>query len=182
MGRVWRSPELARTIESIEAELDQAWAALLAERGVAAGSAEETALGWLVVDNPAEHDWRIVDAAIDRLPCTDCGSALARGPATCHRCTYHHGVRFAGREVDRPEVPPGNEHAIRVACAVARTRDRYSPRARVGYELVLPDLVAGTLPTTRQAQAGKALINKLTPDECDQVATFADVERLTGDR
>ncbi len=58
------------------------------------------------------------------------------------------GFRFAAREVDRPGVPPGNEHAIRVASAVARTRDRYSPRARVGYELLLPDLIDGALPST----------------------------------
>ncbi|MEU7934344.1 hypothetical protein [Micromonospora echinofusca] len=174
--RAWRSPSLARAIGGIEAELDLAWARLLGEWGVAGGSPEETALGWLVVDAPEEHDWRVVDAALDRLTCPQCRSTLTRGPAACQRCAYHHEVRFAAREVDRPNVPPGNEHAIRVSFAVARSRTRYSARARVGYELVLPSLVAGDLPTTAQAQAGKALINKLTPEECDQVATFAEVE------
>ncbi|TDB76139.1 hypothetical protein [Micromonospora sp. KC723] len=174
----WRSTALAQTIGEIEAQLDLAWARLLGELNVAPGSADETALGWLVVDNPAEHDWRIVDAALDRLTCAQCRSTLTRGPATCQRCTYHHEVRFVAREVDRPNVPAGNEHAIRVSFAVARNRIRYSPRARVGYELILPVLVAGALPTTKEAQAAKALINKLTPEECDQVATFADVERL----
>jgi hypothetical protein len=97
-------------------------------------------------------------------------------------CTYYHGMRFGAREVDRPNVPAGNEHAIRVAFAVARTRTRYSPRARVGYELLLPGVLAGALPTTPQAQAAKALINKLTPEECDQVTSMADVEDLTRDR
>jgi hypothetical protein len=180
--RAWRSTSLARTIGEIEAEPDLAWARLLSELDVAPGSADETALSWLVVDNPAEHDWRIVDAALDRLTCTECGSALTRGPATCQRCTYHHGLRFAAREVDRANVPTGNEHAIRVSFAVARNRTRYSAHARVGYELVLPDLVAGSLPTTKQAQAAKSLINKLTPEECEQVASFTAVEELVRTR
>ncbi|MEU2616361.1 hypothetical protein ABZ570_33090 [Micromonospora sp. NPDC007271] len=126
--RAWRSTSLARTIGEIEAELDLAWARLLSELDVAPGSPDETALSWLVVENPAEHDWRIIDAALDRLTCTECGSTLTKGPATCQRCTYHHGLRFAAREVDRPNVPAGNEHAIRVSFAVARNRTRYSAR------------------------------------------------------
>ncbi|MGC5053782.1 hypothetical protein ACLQ2S_20265 [Micromonospora sp. DT48] len=66
--------------------------------------------------------------------------------------------------------------------ALARTRHRYSPRARVGYELLLPELAAGALPTTPQAQAAKALINKLTDDECDRVVNFAQVEELARGR
>ena len=102
---------------------------------------------------------------------------LTTGPVDCGRCEYVHGMRFAAREVDRPDVPPGNEHAIRVASAVARTRDRYSPRARAGYELLLPALIAGELPTTPQAQAAKAAINRLTPAECDTVTTLDEVLR-----
>lgn len=180
--RAWRSTSLAQTIGEIEAQLDLTWARLLSELDVAPGSPDETALGWLVVDNPAEHDWRIVDAALDRLTCTECGSTLTRGPATCQRCTYYHETRFGDRELDRPNVPAGNEHAIRVSFAVARNRTRYTARARVGYELSLPALVAGALPTTKEAQAAKALINKLTPEECDQVATLADVEELARTR
>ena len=93
-------------------------------------------------------------------------------------CDLADGFRFAASEVDRPAVPPRNEHAIRVASAVARTRDRYSPRARVGYELLLPDLIDGVLPSTPQAQALKALINELTPEQCDRVTTIAEVEEL----
>lgn len=71
---------------------------------------------------------------------------------------------------------------MRVASAVTRTRDRYTPRARAGYELLLPDLLAGHLPTTPEAQAAKALINRLTPDECDRVASLAEAEDLVGGR
>jgi hypothetical protein len=93
-------------------------------------STDETTLGRLVVDNLAEHDWRIVDAALDRLTCRECGSTLTSCAATWQRYTYFHGVRFAAREVDPPNVPAGSEHAIRVSFAVARNRSRYSARAR----------------------------------------------------
>ena len=92
-----------------------------------------------------------------------------------HSCDQANGFRFGAREVDRPGVPPGNEHAIRVSSAVARTRHRYSPRARAGYELFLPDLLAGALPTTAQAQHAKHLINQLTDDEVEHLVTPADL-------
>lgn len=182
MAEPWRSAELAATVAGIEESLGAAWTALLADFGVEPGSADETALASAVTDDPSGHDWRTFDAAIARLTCTECGSPLATGPVDCGRCEYAHGLRFAAREVDRPDVPPGNEHAIRVASAVARTRDRYSPRARVGYELLLPALIAGELPTTPQAQAAKAAINQLTPLECDTVTSLADVEALSRSR
>ncbi len=66
---------------------------------------------------------------------------------------------------------------IRVSSAVARTRHRYSPRARAGYELLLPDLLDGALPTTAQAQRAKHLINQLTDDELEHLITPADLQQ-----
>lgn len=68
-GHQWRSPRLAQTTHQLQAELDHGWAGLLAELRVAPGSSDETALAWLVMDDPAAHDWRVVDAALDRLTC-----------------------------------------------------------------------------------------------------------------
>ncbi|GIG68065.1 hypothetical protein [Phytomonospora endophytica] len=180
--RPWRSVLLAETIGGLEAELGAAWARLLAEMGVEAGSPEEAALKLLVVEDPAEHEWRVVDAALDRLECVECGSVLARGPVTCRRCAFHHDARFAAREVDRVDVPPGNEHAVRVAFAVARGGRRYNARVRAGFELSLPLVVAGELPTTRQAQAARALLDRLTPEECERVTTFGEVAVLARGR
>ncbi|MFI7247495.1 hypothetical protein [Micromonospora chalcea] len=178
----WRSPELAAAVIRLEGEIRDAWAQLRGELDVAAGSPEECELAWLVVDDPGAYDWRAVDGAVDRLTCPDCGARLTAGPVTCASCEFRHRMRFGARERDRPHVPPGNEHALRVATAVTRSRHRNSPRARVGYELVLPDLLAGVLPTTAQAQAAKALINRLTDDECDRVASLAEVEELARGR
>jgi hypothetical protein len=174
--RRWRSEALARAVEEIEAGMDQAWATLLEKTAVRPGSPEETDLAWLVADRPAERDWRVVDAALDRLSCPGCGCQLTTGPVSCRTCTYYHGLRFAAGELDRPPARAGTEHALRVASVVARTRSRYSAHARVGYELFLPVLLAGTVPTRAQAQAARALISKLTDEECDQVTSMSDVE------
>ncbi len=174
----WRSEALAEAVSSVEASLELAWHDALAEAGVAAGTADETAFAWLIAEDPSRHPWRVADAALTRLACPQCARPLGGGPRECDRCAYFDGLRFAAREIDRPGVAPGNEHALRVASAVARTRGRYSPRARAGYELLLPALLAGELPTTPQAQAAKALINRLTPDECDTVTSLDEVARL----
>ena len=116
-----------------------------------------------------------MDGALKQLTCPDCGAQLGAGSLGCPSCDRANGFRFAARETDRPGVPPGNEHAIRVSSAVARTRHRYSPRARAGYEIVLPELLAGALPTTRQAQHAKHLINQLTDDEVEHLLTLADI-------
>ena len=140
------------------------------------GSADDQALAEVVLQDPSEFDWRVVEAALQHLRCDSCGSELGAGPLTCARCDSANGFRFAAREVDRPGVPPGNEHAIRVSSAAARTRHRYSPRARCGYELGLPDLLAGAMPSTADAARMKAVINRLTEDELEQLITPADLE------
>ncbi len=160
-------------MREVEQSIDKAWRELCAEYG----TFTEHELARLVLDDPTAFDWRVVDGALDRLACPECGERLGAGPLGCAKCGLANGFRFAAREVDRPNVPPGNEHAIRVASAVARTRHRYSPRARCGYELGLPDLLAGELPTTSEAQHFKALINKLTDDRLEELITVADLQR-----
>ncbi|WP_433022474.1 hypothetical protein [Kribbella sp. CA-294648] len=166
-------PRYQDAVREVEQSIDRAWEDLRAEFG----TTDEQELAELVLQDPAEFDWRVVDGALDRLTCDECGARLGAGPHGCANCDLANGFRFAAREVDRPNVPPGNEHAIRVASAVARTRHRYSPRARCGYELALPDLLAGTQPTTAEAQRYKALINQLADHELEELITVADLQR-----
>jgi hypothetical protein len=42
-------------------------------------------------------------------------------------------------------------------------------------ELFLPGLLAGALPTTVEAQRGKALINALTDDDLEHLITLAEL-------
>lgn len=50
-------------------------------------------------------------------------------------------------------MPPGNEHAIRVATAVVRWPHLFPPRAVAGHALTLPFALAGHLWTRRQQEA-----------------------------
>jgi hypothetical protein len=169
-------PRLIAALREVEDSIDDAWRRFRAESGITAGTADERALAEVVLQDTSEFDWRVVDGALKQLLCPDCDESLGAGPTGCASCDQANGLRFAAREVDRAGVPPGNEHAIRVSSAVARTRHRYSARARAGYELFLPDLLEGALPTTPQAQRMKALVNQLTDDELEQLLTPADLQ------
>ncbi|GAA1514625.1 hypothetical protein [Kribbella lupini] len=166
-------PRFRAAVREVEESIDAAWRAFCAE----VGTTDEQDLAEVVLQDPAEFDWRVVDGALKQLRCPDCGEQRGAGPVDCHTCELANGYRFAARETDRPNVAPGNEHALRVSSAVARTRHRYTPRARCGYELLLPDVLAGALPTTPQAQRFKALINKLTDDELEQLVHPDDLLR-----
>ncbi|WP_440097958.1 hypothetical protein [Streptosporangium sp. H16] len=127
--------------------------------GVGLSAEEESAIAEMVADEPDRYDWRVVDGALDRLVCPDCGARLGRGPLGCPPCDLADGFRYSAVETDRPGVPPGNEHAIRVGVSVIRAGHRQSPRALLGWRLGLPALLDGFLPTTAEAQAMRARIN-----------------------
>ncbi len=147
-----------------------------AEYGVTTASAGENDLAEMVVADISAFGWRVVDAALGRLRCTECGGQPGVGPFGCEKCAQADGFRFAAIEIDRPATPPGTEHGLRVATAVARARHRYGVRARCGFELALPELLEGKLPTTAQAQAGRAAIDKLTEEDCERVTSFDEVQ------
>ena len=174
----------ARALADIGAEVERAWSRACAEWEAEPGSTAEADLARLVAEGPDQFDWRVVDAALDRLACPACGWALGSGATGCAPCDSADGYRYAARETDRPGVAPGNEHAVRVGWSVCRHPHRYSPRAVCGWELGLPGIHAGHLPTTAQAQAARALINRLTDAEAERVTSLAEVtalaERRTG--
>ncbi|TMR31010.1 hypothetical protein ETD85_27285 [Nonomuraea zeae] len=140
--------------------VEEGWRAFLERDFGAAGPQDERLIAEMVVDEPGKHLWRVVDAAYDRLTCAECGGKLSRGPAGCAPCDLANGFRYAAIEIDRPGVPPGNEHALRVNVAVARRPSGISASEVLLRRLGLPILLEGRLPTTSQAQATKALANK----------------------
>ena len=103
-----------------------------------------------VIEDPSRHEWRLVDAALERLRCTECDAELGAGPRGCAPCDIADGFRFAAREVDRAGMPRGNEHAIRVSSAILRAPHRYPPYIVRGNELFLPLFTAGQMPTRDQ--------------------------------
>ncbi|MBO1333426.1 hypothetical protein J3486_19520 [Streptomyces sp. VRA16 Mangrove soil] len=143
----------------VEAE----WAAFLRAwdpGGATTAPDQEAELAALVAAEPDRHDWRVVDAALDRLPCPDCGGRLGRGPVGCHPCDQAHGFRYAAIETDRPGSAPGNEHAVRVNVSVVRRPQGVSPDELLVRRLLLPALLVGLLPTTAQAQRVSALLKR----------------------
>lgn len=167
----------AAAMRVIETSVDRAWEQLCAREAVEAGSGSELELAETVLNDPTDYPWRVVDAALDRSTCEECHHTLASGPVGCSHCRLHDGIRYLGCETDRPDVPPGNEHGLRVAFAVARNRHRFSPRARCGYELILPELLDGRLPTTAEAQAAKAEINRLAASDLDLMKSIDELHR-----
>lgn len=172
----------AHAYAAVRAGVEQAWAAALEEVGSSPDTADEVRFADAVVQDTSEFGWRVVDAALSRLRCADCGDELGGGPRDCARCELADGFRFAAVEVDAPGIPPGTEHATRVAYVVARHRHRYPPRARCGFEILLPELLAGRLPTTPQAQAARAAIDRLDDSEVETVTSLAEVVALVEHR
>ncbi|MFV2196461.1 hypothetical protein [Nocardiopsis sp. LOL_012] len=173
-----RGPRLAHTLDLITREIGVAWAHTCAQWQARPGTADEADLADLVAGHPDQFEWRVVEAALARLECPACTRPLGSGKRGCPPCDGADGLRFAARESDRPAVPAGSEHALHVAWAVSRTPHRHSVRAVCGFELALPGLHAGELPTTAQAQRARALINRLTEDQCRHVSSFDDVLAL----
>ncbi len=141
--------------------MEDEWSAFLHNWG-AAGDQEATLAG-MVADEPDRHDWRVVDAALDRLTCPGCGDRLGRGPVGCSDCDLAHGFRYAAIETDRPGVPWGNEHAIRVNVSVLRRPQITSENELLARRLTLPLVLAGFMPSTAEAQRISALIKTSPP-------------------
>ena len=130
-----------------------------------AGPDDHVAIAEMVADELDRHDWRVVDAALDRLRCSECGSPLSRGPLGCSLCDRTHGFRYAAIETDRPGVPRGNEHAIRVNVSVVRRPEVTSATELLTRRMLLPALLVGLLPTTEQAQRISAYVKNASPED-----------------
>ncbi|MBF8188790.1 hypothetical protein ITP53_24255 [Nonomuraea sp. K274] len=140
--------------------VESGWREFVAREFGTVTAQEERGVAEMVIDEPNRHQWRVVDAAYDRFTCTECGNRLSRGPAGCDACDLANGFRYVAIEIDRPGVPAGNEHALRVNVSVVRRPSWVSWREMLGRRLLLPLLLDGHVPTTREAQSARALLNK----------------------
>ncbi|MGK5499466.1 hypothetical protein [Streptomyces sp. URMC 125] len=155
------APACTACRELVDGIVEDEWSALL--RRWEAGDDQQVALAEMVVAEPDRHDWRVVDAALDRLVCSACGDRLSRGPADCSACNLAHGFRYAAVETDRPGVPPGNEHAVRVNVSIVRRPQATSGDEVMVRRLLLPALLVGLLPTVEEAQRVSAQVRKEPP-------------------
>ncbi|MFE6521922.1 hypothetical protein [Streptomyces sp. NPDC057794] len=173
------APACAHCRDLVDGIVEAEWGAFLRRWDAAPGD-EERALAEMVVAEPDRYDWRVVDAALDRLVCPDCGGRLARGPVGCPACDRAHGFRYAAVETDRPGVPRGNEPAVRVNVSVVRRPQITSEGELLVRRLLLPLLLAGFLPGTEEAQRLSAQLKKSPPGRRAHLAERA-VEALARD-
>lgn len=173
------APQCARCRDLVDAIIAEEWAAFL--RGWDVGDGDEITLARMVTDEPDRYDWRVVDAAYDRLTCGECGERLSRGPVGCSACDLANGFRYAAIETDRPGAMPGNEHALRVNVSVVRRPHWTSPDELLARRLLLPALLVGLVPSTEAAQRASALIKHSSPAQKLAVLERA-VEELLGTR
>lgn len=152
------APGCARCAGLVDALVREAWPAYIAADFGVLGPAEHVDVARMVVQEPHRHDWRVMDAALDLLRCDECGGRLGSGPLSCGSCEVAHGFRYAAIETDRPGVPPGNEHAVRVNVSVVRRPQVTSALELLARRLMLPALLVGHLPTTAQAQRFSAAL------------------------
>ncbi|MFI6283303.1 hypothetical protein ACIBCM_00875 [Streptomyces sp. NPDC051018] len=155
------APDCVTCRELVDGVVEEEWGVFLRRWGVGPDDHRQAAeIAAMVTEEPDRHDWRVVDAALDRLVCGDCGERLGRGPVGCAPCDLAHGFRYTAIETDRPGVPPGNEHAVRVNVSVVRRPHVTSPNELLVRRMMLPAILAGALPTNQQAQHLAALIRK----------------------
>ncbi|MFI6505749.1 hypothetical protein [Nonomuraea typhae] len=153
------APDCARCARIVDDIVESGWREFVSREFGTLNDPDERDVAEMVIDEPNRHLWRVVDAAYDRLTCTECGSRLSRGPAGCAACDLANGFRYVAVEIDRPGVPLYNEHALRVNVSVVRRPYGISWREMVGRRLLLPYLLDGYLPSIKQAQATRALLN-----------------------
>jgi len=169
------APDCADCVAWIDADIEAAW---VAEVGGLDTDGMQRHVAEAVLADPRGVAWRVVDAALARIPCYACGQGSGTGPVACEPCRLAHENRFYAAEPDRPRVPPGNEHAIRVSTVVARWPQWFPAHMVPLYASTLPLLHAGDLPTTPQAQAIKAYLDGGGDLEVFAGATsFAEVAR-----
>ncbi|WP_230985135.1 hypothetical protein [Microbispora oryzae] len=152
------APGCPRCTQLVDDIVEERWRDWLGREFGTLSPDDERSVAGMVVGEPDRHDWRVVDAAYDRLTCPECGGRLSRGPAGCGPCDFANGFRYVAIEVDRPGVPPGNEHAIRVNVSVVRRPHALSARELLVRRVLLPALLVGYLPTTEEAQRASALL------------------------
>ena len=170
-------PALAEVLAAEAAERQASWQAFRGRWGPEASDAE---LAALLLDEADLHVWRLVDAALARLSCAACDTELGGGSRGCPACDRADGFRLAAREPDRRAVPPGNEHAIRVAVTLVRFPHRWPAGAVEGARLYLPLFAAGDMPTKAERYALLRALRAGRAGELAGAPTFSDMAARTG--
>ncbi|MEV0713742.1 hypothetical protein [Asanoa sp. NPDC050611] len=175
--RPGRAPSCPTCLRWLDDDIQAAWRAALREYEVA--DDDLPAFAATIAADPRGVGWRVLDGALDHTTCPSCGDRLGSGPVGCGECDTAHDWRWLAAEPDRQGVPPGNEHAIRVATAVARVPHRFPPHMVPRYAVTLPLLIAGGLPAGSDARAAdRWLDNGGTLEALDAAASTTEIAEM----
>ncbi|MDX1995903.1 MAG: hypothetical protein SF029_26210 [bacterium] len=164
--------------DAIERYWDADWAALLAEEDITAGSDDELLLAQVVVEEESRHPWTVVDSAMKRLHCPECGGELCGGAVDCEQCKFAFGwLWLYDQEAGRQGQMTLNEHALRVGRYVVRHPHRYSDFVNRGWRSNLPLILTGQLATVDQAQEMARLAREL-PILLEDLPIFQTYEEM----
>ncbi|WP_218004576.1 hypothetical protein [Microtetraspora niveoalba] len=154
------APDCPRCRILVDEVVESGWREFLTREFGAVMLGDEQGIAAMVVDEPDRHDWRVVDAAMDRLVCPGCGSRLGAGPVGCGDCDRAHGFRYSAIETDRPGVHWGNEHAIRVNVSIVRAPHRTSAADLLARRVSLAPVLVGHHFTIEVAQRMGAMVKR----------------------
>ncbi|MCX6046579.1 MAG: hypothetical protein NT075_15855 [Chloroflexi bacterium] len=169
--------DCANCHQAIERFWEADWQALLAHEQIVAELADETLLAQVVIAELDDHLWTIVDMAMRRIRCEECGQELGGGPIQCAACQFAFGnLWWHDIDAGRQGVMTHNEHALRVGRYVIRHPHRYSNAIATGWRMNMPRIVTGWLPPGQDARRYATILKQEKIMDWDAVYRKIDAE------
>jgi hypothetical protein len=151
------------------------WYHLLAGEQIGAGTADELLLAQLVVAEFDEHPWTLVDMAMCRVRCEECGQELGGGPPACAACKFAFGnLWWHDLDAGRQGAMTMNEHALRVGRYVIRHPWRYSAAIAEGWRMNMPRILVGWLPAGETARRQATMLKR--GQAVDWAAVYREID------
>jgi hypothetical protein len=167
----------AQCYHAIESLWEADWSALLAHEQIAAGSDDEALLSQVVIAELDDHPWTIVDMAMRRIRCEECGQELGGGPTHCAACQFAFGnLWWHDIDAGRQGAMTMNEHALRVGRYVIRHPHRYSSAIAGGWRVNMPRILTGWLPEGEDARRQATWLKSGQDVDWDAVYRTIDAE------
>jgi hypothetical protein len=140
-------PDCSLCFDAIERFWLADWAALLEMEQIEGGTPDETLLAQVVIEESEQHPFTVVDMAMSLLTCGTCGNELGSYYKDCGEC----GMAF-GSSLLSEHGATANEHALHIGRWVLRHKHQHSKDSITGWQMTMPRILTGWLPSTADAQ------------------------------
>lgn len=120
-----------------------------------------------VADAPTgDYPWACVDWALRQLRCQGCGGELAAGAPDCVGCAAASSARW------ELATPSAHEHRLRAAVVVLRAPAWHREAVASTWRLLLPFVVAGSVPTVDEVREVRTQVVAGRYDELAELETL----------